>query len=43
MLFRSRDIISPVKVSVQGIGELIREYEGRELDRRLFAILADPS
>lgn len=39
----TRDIISPVKVSVQGIGELIREYEGRELDRRLFAILAGPS
>lgn len=39
----TRDIISPVKGSVQGIGDLIREYEGRELDRRLFSILADPS
>jgi len=35
----TRDIISPVKSSVQGIGDLIREYEGRELERRLFSIL----
>lgn len=35
----TRDIISPVKSSVQGIGDLIREYEGKELERRLFSIL----
>ena len=39
----TRDIISPVKSSVQGIGDLIREYEARELDRRLFAILKSGS
>lgn len=37
----TRDIISPVKSSVQGIGDLIREYEAKELDRRLFSIF-DP-
>ena len=35
----TRDIISPVKSSVQGIGDLIREYEGREIEHRLFSIL----
>ncbi|GAB6110815.1 HD domain-containing protein [Desulfomicrobium salsuginis] len=35
----TRDIISPVKSSVQGIGDLIREYEGKELEQRLFSIL----
>ena len=35
----TRDIISPVKSSVQGIGDLIREYEEKELERRLFSIL----
>lgn len=35
----TRDIISPVKSSVQGIGDLIREYEGQELERRLLSIL----
>ncbi|GAB1410207.1 HD domain-containing protein [Desulfovibrionales bacterium] len=35
----TRDIISPVKSSVQGIGDLIREYEAQELERRLFSIL----
>ena len=35
----TRDIISPVKSSVQGIGDLIREYEGREIENRLFSIL----
>ncbi|MDY0274227.1 MAG: HD domain-containing protein [Desulfomicrobium sp.] len=34
----TRDIISPVKRSVQGIGDLIREYEEKELDKRLFSI-----
>lgn len=35
----TRDIISPVKGSVQGMSELIREYEAQELERRLFAVL----
>ena len=35
----TRDIISPVKSSVQGIGDLIREYEARELDLRIFSML----
>lgn len=35
----TRDIISPVKSSVQGIGDLIREYEAREIEHRLFSIL----
>jgi putative hydrolases of HD superfamily len=35
----TRDIISPVKKSVQGIGTLIKEYEERETRRRVFAIL----
>ncbi|WP_028577141.1 HD domain-containing protein [Desulfomicrobium escambiense] len=35
----TRDIISPVKSSVQGIGDLIREYEGKEIEQRLFSIL----
>jgi putative hydrolase of HD superfamily len=39
----TRDIISPVKGSVKGIDDLIREYEKRELERRLFAILDTPS
>jgi putative hydrolase of HD superfamily len=38
----TRDIISPVKGSVAGIDDLIREYEKRELERRLFAILDTP-
>lgn len=35
----TRDIISPVKSSVQGIGDLIREYEAREVERRIFSLL----
>lgn len=35
----TRDIISPVKSSVQGIGDLIREYEGREMERRILSML----
>ncbi len=36
----TRDIISPVKRSVARIGDLIREYEFKELERRVFAPLA---
>lgn len=36
----TRDIISPVKKSFAGLGELIREYEESELERRVFAPLA---
>jgi putative hydrolase of HD superfamily len=34
----TRDIISPVKRSVAGISDLIREYEERELERRVFSL-----
>lgn len=32
----TRDIISPVKKSFEGLGQLIREYEESELNRRVF-------
>ncbi len=35
----TRDIISPVKRSVQRIGDLIKEYEDRELKQRIFQVL----
>ena len=35
----TRDIISPVKRSVQKIGALIKEYEDKELSERVFALL----
>lgn len=35
----TRDIISPVKRSVQKIGTLIKEYEDKELSNRVFALL----
>ncbi len=35
----TRDIISPVKRSVQRIGDLIKEYETMELENRIFRIL----
>ena len=35
----TRDIISPVKKSFEGLDTLIREYEEAELDRRVFAPL----
>ncbi|MDR2489743.1 MAG: HD domain-containing protein [Desulfovibrio sp.] len=35
----TRDIISPVKKSFQDLGQLIREYENSELERRIFAPL----
>lgn len=36
----TRDIISPVKRSVAGIGDIIREYEEKELGKRVFARLS---
>ena len=35
----TRDIISPVKKSFAGLGQIIREYEEGELDRRVFTPL----
>ena len=35
----TRDIISPVKRSVDGLSDLIRQYEEQELERRIFAPL----
>ncbi|MDR2826115.1 MAG: HD domain-containing protein, partial [Deltaproteobacteria bacterium] len=37
----TRDIISPVKKSVDSLGELIRDYENEELERRVFKPLRD--
>ena len=37
----TRDIISPVKRSVQPIAEMIKEYEHQEMSRRVFAPLQD--
>lgn len=37
----TRDIISPVKKSVKRLGDLIREYEERELERRVLGPLAN--
>ncbi len=38
----TRDIISPVKQSVQRIKDLIREYEQKELEQRVFTLLDEP-
>ncbi|MDD2219747.1 MAG: HD domain-containing protein [Desulfoplanes sp.] len=35
----TRDIISPVKSSVKGIGDLIKEYEFKEMDAKIFRTL----
>ena len=35
----TRDIISPVKNSVQGLGDIIKEYEHNEMQRRVFGPL----
>ncbi len=35
----TRDIISPVKRSVQKIGDLIKEYEQQEIERKIFSVL----
>jgi len=37
----TRDIISPVKKSFEGLGELIRQYEESELERRVFTPLEE--
>jgi len=37
----TRDIISPVKQSVVTLGSMIKEYEHRELERRVFSVLRD--
>ncbi|MDQ7032295.1 MAG: HD domain-containing protein [Desulfonauticus sp.] len=37
----TRDIISPVKQSVDKIGSLIREYEENELEKKIFSLLKD--
>ncbi|MFO7727068.1 MAG: HD domain-containing protein [Desulfonatronovibrio sp.] len=38
----TRDIISPVKKSVQDIGDLIKEYENQELEKRVFTLFEKP-
>jgi len=35
----TRDIISPVKQSVAPLGDMIKEYENKELERRIFSVL----
>ena len=37
--FLTRDIISPVKRSVARIGDLIKEYEGLQMESRVFSLL----
>ena len=37
----TRDIISPVKQSVAPLGDMIKEYENKELERRVFSVLKD--
>jgi putative hydrolases of HD superfamily len=39
----TRDIISPVKKSVQQIGDLIKEYENQELEKRVFTLFQGPA
>ncbi|WP_045215248.1 HD domain-containing protein [Desulfonatronovibrio magnus] len=38
----TRDIISPVKKSVQTMGDIIKEYENKELEKRVFSLLQEP-
>ncbi|MFP4084632.1 MAG: HD domain-containing protein [Desulfonatronovibrio sp.] len=38
----TRDIISPVKKSVQNLGDLIKEYENQELEKRVFTLFEKP-
>lgn len=37
----TRDIISPVKRSVEGLSELIKEYEKERMDREVYGLLPD--
>jgi len=37
----TRDIISPVKQSVAPLGDMIKEYENKELERRVFSVLTE--
>jgi hypothetical protein len=37
----TRDIISPVKNSINGLDDLIKEYEKREMERRIYRIIPD--
>jgi putative hydrolase of HD superfamily len=37
----TRDIVSPVKASVEGLDELIRRYEREEMNRRIFPLLPE--
>jgi putative hydrolase of HD superfamily len=35
----TRDVINPVKRSVEGIGDIIKDYEKEEMERRIYEIL----
>ncbi len=35
----TRDIITPVKMSVEGLSEIIKEYEKEEMEKRIFKML----
>lgn len=37
----TRDIISPVKRSVEGLSDLIKEYEKEQMDRELYSLLPE--
>ncbi len=37
----TRDIINPVKKSVEGLDELIKEYERSEMDKRIYKLLPE--
>ncbi len=37
----TRDIISPVKRSVEGLADLIKEYEKEQMDREVYSLLPD--
>ncbi len=37
----TRDIINPVKKSVEGLDELIKEYEKSEMDKRIYSLLPE--
>lgn len=37
----TRDIISPVKKSVEGLGDLIKEYEKRQMDKEVYGLIPE--